>query len=105
MANILKVTPSEVEAKATEILKLEGEMDTLLTNLDNQTVDMINNDWIGDAGNAYQNQFKVLYTQVSKSLGVIQQHANNLSKAAKRYAEVETAQANAVSGLDATDIF
>lgn len=80
-------------------------MDSLLRDLDTRISTMVTSEWIGDAGNAYQNQFVVLYNQVIRSLDVIQQHANNLSQAANRYAEIENEQITTSSGLDSTNIF
>ena len=105
MPNILKVTPEEVNEKARQITALKEQMDQLLSDLSGRIRQMVQNDWIGNAGDAYENQFVVLEGQVVKSLDVIQQHANNLSEAANKYQEMENNHVTTVSSLDATDIF
>lgn len=105
MANVLKVTPQEVNDKAKEINTVKERMETLLMELDNRVKTMNAEDWIGDAGNAYGNQFVLLYNQVIRSMDTVQQYANNLSQAANRYAELESEQATAASSLDSTGIF
>lgn len=105
MANILKVTPTEVNEKARAITTVKEHIETVLHDLDGRINTMVSSEWIGDAGNAYQNQFVLLYNQVIRSLDVIQQHANNLSQAANRYAEIESDQVSTNTGLDATNIF
>ncbi len=105
MANILKVTPIEVNDKAKQITTTKETMETLLQELEGRISTMVSNEWVGEAGSAYYNQFIILYNQVIKSLDVIQQHANNLSAAANRYSEIESDQINTAIGLDSTNIF
>lgn len=105
MANILKVTPAEVNEKAKNITSIKTNMEATLKNLNDRISTMVSESWVGDAGNAYQNQFVVLYNQVIRSLDTIQQHANNLSQAASRYSDIENEQITAATNLDATDIF
>ena len=105
MASILKVTPMEVNEKAKAITNVKENMDSMLQQLDQRIKSMVSNDWIGDAGKSYENQFVVLYNQVISALDTIQQHANNLSQAANRYAEAENEQITSATGLDASNIF
>lgn len=105
MANVLKVTPQEVNEKARAITAVKDRMESLLAELDGRIKTMNAEDWIGDAGNTYGNQFVLLYNQVIRSMDTVQQYANNLSHAANRYAELESAQTNAAGSLDSTGIF
>lgn len=105
MANVLKVTPQEVNEKAKAITAVKGRMENLLTELDGRIKTMNAEDWIGDAGSSYGNQFVLLYNQVIRSMDTVQQYANNLSHAANRYAELESTQASTAGSLDSTGIF
>ena len=105
MANILKVTPEEVSEKAKAISTVKESMESLLNDLNSRIGGMVQSDWIGNAGSAYENQFLVLYNQIIKSLDVIQQHANNLSQAAARYQDSENERVTNIGALDSTDIF
>ena len=105
MANILKVTPQEVTEKAKAITSVKSNMENLLTELNSRIKAMTSEDWIGNAGTAYENQFFLLYNQVIRAMDTIQTHANNLSTAASKYAELENSQAATASNLDSTDIF
>lgn len=105
MANVLKVTPSEVNETAKAITNTRDNMEALLHDLNSRITSMISSDWISDAGRAYENQFVVLYNQVIRALDTIQQHANNLSQAANLYAENENEQTTAATNLDASSIF
>ena len=100
MANVLRVTPQEVNEKAKAITAVKARMEDLLTELDGRIKTMNTEDWIGDAGSTYGNQFVLLYNQVIRSMDTVQQYANNLSHAANRYAELESTQASTQPGLD-----
>lgn len=105
MANILKVTPQEVTEKAKAITAVKDNMETLLTELDARIKTMTAEDWIGNAGTAYENQFVLLHNQVIRAMETVQTHANNLAEAASKYAELESDQASTASNLDSTNIF
>lgn len=105
MANILKVTPSEVNGTAEKITTARDSMEALLNELNNKINNMVANDWVSNAGQTYENQFVALYNQVVRALDTIQQHANNLSQAATLYAENENDQATTVTNLDASGVF
>lgn len=79
MANVLRVTPQEVNEKAKAITAVKARMEDLLTELDGRIKTMNTEDWIGDAGSTYGNQFVLLYNQVIRSMDTVQQYANNLS--------------------------
>ena len=99
------VTPQEVNEKAKAITAVKARMEDLLTELDGRIKTMNTEDWIGDAGSTYGNQFVLLYNQVIRSMDTVQQYANNLSHAANRYAELESTQASTAGSLDSTGIF
>ena len=105
MANVLRVTPQEVNEKAKAITAVKARMEDLLTELDGRIKTMNTEDWIGDAGSTYGNQFVLLYNQGIRSMDAVQQYANNLSHAANRYAELESTQASTAGSLDSTGIF
>ena len=50
MANVLRVTPQEVNEKAKAITAVKARMEDLLTELDGRIKTMNTEDWIGDAG-------------------------------------------------------
>ena len=77
MANVLRVTPQEVNEKAKAITAVKARMEDLLTELDGRIKTMNTEDWIGDAGSTYGNQFVLLYNQVIRSMDTVQQYANN----------------------------
>ena len=54
MANILKVTPQEVTEKAKAITSVKSNMENLLTELNSRIKAMTSEDWIGNAGTAYE---------------------------------------------------
>ena len=94
MANVLRVTPQEVNEKAKAITAVKARMEDLLTELDGRIKTMNTEDWI-----------VLLYNQVIRSMDTVQQYANNLSHAANRYAELESTQASTAGSLDSTGIF
>ena len=58
MANVLRVTPQEVNEKAKAITAVKARMEDLLTELDGRIKTMNTEDWIGDAGSTYGNQLQ-----------------------------------------------
>ena len=92
----LLVTPSEVNEKAKEVTNIKETMLTHLDSIKTRIQNLTESDWVGAAGVAYQNQF---------TLETLQQHANNLSRAANSYAELESTQVSEAQSLDASSIF
>ena len=105
MPNILKVTPQEVNEKATQITNIKGTMESLLNDLNSRINTMIEEDWVSNSGNTYSDVFMQLVNEVTKALNNIQNHANNLSQAANEYAQAETERTSTVVQLDASSIF
>ena len=101
----LLVTPSEVNEKAKEVTNIKETMLTHLDSIKTRIQNLTESDWVGAAGVAYQNQFTHLYNQAIIALETLQQHANNLSRAANSYAELESTQVSEAQSLDARSIF
>ena len=99
----LLVTPSEVNEKAKEVTNIKETMLTHLDSIKTRIQNLTESDWVGAAGVAYQNQFT--YNQAIIALETLQQHANNLSRAANSYAELESTQVSEAQSLDASSIF
>ena len=103
--NKLLVTPSEVNEKAKEVTNLKEHMMSHLESIKTKIQNMTASNWVGTAGEAYMNQFIHVYNQSIAALDTLQQHANNLSKAAETYANMESEQAAEMESLEAKDIF
>lgn len=103
--NKLLATPSEINEKAKEITALKENMQTHLEYIRAEIIRLTESTWVSAASTSYQNQFTHLYNQAIDSLDTLQQHANNLSKAAETYANMESEQTAQMESLEAKDIF
>lgn len=88
----LKVTPTELEAKASEF-KLVMSQTKQLTDEMMKDVTGLSSAWTGDASAAYINKFKKLQTDMDTMGRMINEHITNLTDLAKDYDNIEKANA------------
>ena len=80
----LKVSPAELEAKATDF---KGVMSQIKTLTDDMMADVtgLSSTWTGDASAAYISKFKKLQTDMDTMGRMINEHVTNLTNMAKDY--------------------
>lgn len=85
----LKVSPAELEAKATDF---KGVMSQIKTLTDDMMADVtgLSSTWTGDASAAYISKFKKLQTDMDTMGRMINEHVTNLTNMAKDYTSTES---------------
>lgn len=102
---ILKVTPREVEQKATEINNTKGQMESLMTEMSNMVSQRLLSVWNSTSGEQYSGKYNKVKGEIQDSLNNLMQHVNNLKKAASEYEQLEATQQGKVDQLNDSDIF
>lgn len=94
----LKVSPAELEAKATDF---KGVMSQIKTLTDDMMADVtgLSSTWTGDASAAYISKFKKLQTDMDTMGRMINEHVTNLTNMAKDYTSTESSNASATDVL------
>ena len=94
----LKVSPAELEAKATDF---KGVMSQIKTLTDDMMADVtgLSSTWTGDASAAYSSKFKKLQTDMDTMGRMINEHVTNLTNMAKDYTSTESSNASATDVL------
>ena len=94
----LKVSPAELEAKATDF---KGVMSQIKTLTDDMMADItgLSSTWTGDASAAYISKFKKLQTDMDTMGRMINEHVTNLTNTAKDYTSTESSNASATDVL------
>lgn len=105
MANILKVTPEEVVNKASEINICEQAMGDTLRATEQQIRSLLESSWAGPASQAYLGKYNEMVMQINRSFETIESYVEKLSKAAKTYAETESALTAEHNQLSAGNLF
>lgn len=100
----IKVTTEEVRAKAQEITAQKGMMEACMQDMASK-VTQLGDYWKASSGETYIEKYQNVTRNIQKSLEVLQQHVNNLLQAADRYDDLENTQNQAVSALDASNVF
>ncbi len=88
----LKVTPTELEAKAGEFKAVMSQTKQLTDEM-MKDVTGLSSAWTGDASVAYINKFKKLQTDMDTIGRMINEHITNLTNLAKDYASTEKTNA------------
>lgn len=101
---ILKVDPSEVRTKASEINSQKQLMESLMQEMTNK-VNELDSAWDSESGRAYVEKYTNVTREIQDSLEALEQHVTNLNNAASTYEDLESAQTQAVNALDVQDIF
>lgn len=101
---ILKVTPQEVETKATQITNKRTEMDGLMSEMEGY-VKSLASSWNSTSGDEYVEKYYNVTREIEDSLANLQRHTDHLNQAAQTYTELEQEQLNKVDALSANDIF
>ena len=101
---VLKVTPEEVQTKASEISSQKDMMSTYLSDMRSK-IDSLRDAWESPAADEYYTRFATLAKEIQDSLDALTKHVNNLNDAAEKYTEAENQQKSLVDSLDTSDIF
>ena len=95
---ILKVTPEELDSKATEFKNVMQQTKTLTDDM-MSAVTGLAAVREGEASQAYINKFKQLQTDMDTMGRMIDEHVTNLQNSAKEYTSMESANASEVETL------
>lgn len=98
MEGILRVTPEQLEAAATEF-SAKGTTVGNLTSQMTQMVEGLASGWEGEAATAYITKFRQLDDDIQKMIRMIQEHSNDLNEMARVYRDAETANTDEIAGL------
>lgn len=101
---ILKVTPEEVRAKASDIDSQKTFMTTYLSDMQGK-INQLQDAWNSPSGQEYYNKFTTLAKQIEAALDDLAQHVTNLNEAASKYEEAENQQKSLVEGLSTEGVF
>ena len=98
MEGILRVTPEQLEAAATEF-SAKGTTVGNLTSQMTQLVEGLSSSWEGESATAYIAKFRQLDDDIQKMIRMIQEHSNDLNDMAKVYRDAETVNADEIADL------
>lgn len=99
MADInLKVTPAELESKASDFRAVMSQTKSLTDDM-MKDVTGLSSAWTGDASSSYINKFKKLQTDMDTMGRMINEHVTNLTNLAKEYSTTEKTNAAATDSL------
>ncbi|MBQ4301449.1 MAG: WXG100 family type VII secretion target [Lachnospiraceae bacterium] len=101
---ILKVTPEEVRAKASDIDSQKTFMTTYLSDMQGK-INQLQDAWNSPSGQEYYTKFTTLAKQIEAALDDLAQHVTNLNEAASKYEEAENQQKSLVEGLSTEGVF
>ena len=99
MADVLKVTPEELRTTATQFKTNMQKMQVAYLQM-SDAVRNLDTSWNGEASEQFKEQFKNMYDNLSKSEQKMTDAADELTRAAGIYDEVENSIKSQVSALD-----
>ncbi len=99
----LKVTPAELEAKATDFKNVMSQTKTLTEDMMND-VTGLGSVWTGEASQSYITKFKKLQKDMDTMGRMINEHITNLTNMAKDYSQTEKTNASATDILSGSII-
>lgn len=88
MEGILKVTPEELQATASDF----GSRGNSMKGLTDQMMGIVkglSNNWQGEASSAYLQKFQSLQTDIDKINRMVQEHVADLNSMAEQYKQAE----------------
>lgn len=99
MTGTLKVDPAKLTSTATslqstgnQIKNLTSQMTTLVTSLNGEV-------WSGDAAEAYKNKFNGLQDDITRMIGMVNEHVTDLQAMATEFTQAESANVAAANAL------
>lgn len=98
MEGILKVAPQTLQNASSEFSANGGE----IQNLTNQMTELVNglsSVWTGEAAEAYRAKFAGLSDDIAKLVGMVKEHAQDLSDMAQLYIETEATNEELIANL------
>lgn len=98
MEGILKVAPQTLQNSASEFSSNGGEIQTLTQQM-TDLVNGLSSVWGGEAAEAYRTKFAGLSDDIQKLVGMVKEHAQDLSDMAQLYIEAETTNEELISNL------
>lgn len=99
MQTTLKVTPTELTARATELKGKRDEMEQNTAKVFHVINELNGNVWSGKANKKYTEKFNSLKTDVTKMYEFIDSYVANLKKMALDYQRAETINQTVVQTL------
>lgn len=96
MANVITVTTSTVEAKASELKKLNENFKKQVDELKTEE-NALNKMWDGEANDAFHASFNKDVTQMNNFYNAISNYVTKLNEIVAAYNKAETANMNTAS--------
>ena len=97
MAQIM-LTASQLEGKIQEMTKFKKDYDQDVNDA-NQIVSQIKNGWEGDASDAFQAEFKQIYTKLQKAGMGLDSYLKALNKILAEYKSTESKNVNIAKSI------
>ena len=97
MADIIRLTVSEVEAAAAKFNQAASETEQMVTNLSRE-VEGLASGWEGDAYNAFTGNFANIATQMKDIVAMYEGLDAQLKQVAKTIQETDSSIASALNG-------
>ena len=88
MEGILRVTPEDLDAAASEFSSKASAIGNLTNEMTN-TVESLSSVWEGEASSSYVAKFRQLDDDIQKMIRMVQEHSNDLQAMAKAYRDTE----------------
>lgn len=95
----LKVNPSDLTVKASQIQNKINEMEALMKQM-NSSFDTLAQSWQSTAGDAYREKATVLIGEVRESLDNLTYYVKDLNDASAKYEDLESTITSNVKALD-----
>lgn len=99
MADVLKVTPEELQATANQFKSYQANLQTAYLTM-SDAVRSLDTSWNGDASEQFKAQFDAMYKNLSQTEQKMADAIDELLKAHDIYEEAESAIKSQVSALD-----
>lgn len=99
MANIIKVTPEELQSTSSEFSSINSQIQNITSEMVS-LINSLNGDvWSGEAQTAFLGKLTGLQNDMAKIHSMVNEHVNDLNEMAQTYLTAESANQEIASGL------
>ena len=99
MADVLKVTPEELQSTANQFKNYQNELKIAYLTMSN-SVRTLDGTWNGEASEQFKTQFDNMYKNLSQTEDKMNDAVDELTKAAGIYEQVENSNKSQMASLD-----
>ncbi len=99
MADVLKVTPEELQATANQFKGYQGNLQTAYLQM-SDAVRSLDTSWNGEANEQFKAQFDAMYKNLSQTEQKMTDAVDELMKANEIYTQAEAAIKSAIDALE-----